>query len=483
MDITTSFTDAIVKDVHWSIESLKSFQDERVGRIEKSDFPISECTAIVQKQENGGYSCKIILKGIYDYTYNRDLRKYGVLDEMRLTLNGASYLINADGIGNISLSLTDPQVITLSVNHIQRGLSSDFDNRLLRLVIPVKSFPELDLCEYLGLQIDSIYTSAGLIEARFGKSTYHLFKYERPNTDECYLFIDNLQPDNFTAFRHNTNAMITALGFITGNLYLDEYFYQTINPAKDYEIEYICYQRLEPSAITHQAILDPSRFREYAEHSGQAFIIEELGLNMSCEVFSSLCMKITDSLEFSRCCRLMIEGNQAKQSLLRAGIYSIGLETITGMVNEEHQDKVNPISDKKLAKKVIDKMLLALQEYDGFIDNYGLDILKSKLNNLNAPTNAKKLSKPFEIYGINLTKADLDILNHRNKFLHGTSPFAEDELPGKTLELGLIVARLWGLLNMLMLKYVGYRGHVKNLPAWILHNRKQDPKEALFIII
>ncbi|TKC56490.1 hypothetical protein FBD94_22475 [Pedobacter hiemivivus] len=483
MDIINEFPDAIVKDVHWSIESIKSFQDEKVGKIEKSDFPISECTAIIQKDGIKGYTFKIILNKIYDYTYNQDLQKYGILDGIRLTINGSGYVIDADGAKNVEISLSDPQVLTLWIAHIQRGEISDFDKRLLRLVIPIKADPQMDLIEYSGLRIGSNYTPAGLIEVSFNKKSYHVFKYEHPNTDDNYLIIDGLEPDDFAMFQHNTIAIITAMGFVSGDLYLDEYFYHTLDKDENYKVDYMCYQQMEESAITNQAILDPLGFQQYVEATGQSRIVEQFGVDMKKAVFSSLCQKIAGSLEFSRCCKLMIEGNQSKQMLLRAGIYSIALETITGIINDQYEDKVNPIADKKLSKTIIDKMLSTLQEYDAFLDDYGLEILKSKLKNLNSPTNAKKLSKPFEIYGVNLTKEDLDILNHRNKFLHGTSPFSEDELPGKTLELGLIVARLWFLLNVLMLKYAGYSGHIKNLPALILFRRKKNPEESLYKII
>ncbi|RZJ90124.1 MAG: hypothetical protein EOO20_09090 [Chryseobacterium sp.] len=483
MDIINDFPDAIVKEVHWSIESIKSFQDEKVGRIEKSDFPISGCIAILEKNGVKGYSCKIILNRIYDDSYNQDLRKYGILDEIRLTINGSGYVINANAVNEVTTTLSDPQVLTMWIDHIQRGEISDFDKRLLRLVIPVKAEPQMDLIEYSSLRIGSNHTRVGLIEVSFNMKSYHVFKHEHPNTDNHYLVIDGLEPDDFGTFQHNTIAIMIAIGFVSGNLYLDEYFYHVLDKGENYKVDYMYYQKMEESAITDQAILDPLGFQQYAEATGQSREVEHFGFNMKKAVFSRLCQRFAGSLEFSRCCRLMIEGNQSKQMLHRAGIYSIALETITGIINDQHEDKINPIADKKLSKTILDKMLFTLQEYDAFLDDYGLEILKSKLKNLNSPTNAKKLSKPFEIYGISLTNEDIDILNHRNKFLHGTSPFPEDELHGKKLELGLIVARLWYLLNVLMLKYAGYSGHIKNLPALILFHRKQHFEDSLFKII
>jgi hypothetical protein len=112
-----------------------------------------------------------------------------------------------------------------------------------------------------------------------------------------------------------------------------------------------------------------------------------------------------------------------------------------------------------------------------------MQILESKISDINKPTNSKKLSVPFEIYKLKLNKDDLNILNHRNKFLHGTSPFSEDELINKQDELNFIIARLNFMLNSLMLKYVGYKGHIINYSAWIQFNRKESVTDHLFKII
>ena len=90
---------------------------------------------------------------------------------------------------------------------------------------------------------------------------------------------------------------------------------------------------------------------------------------------------------------------------------------------------------------------------------------------------------PFELYRIKLNKDDLEILNHRNKFLHGTSPFSEKELKEKDYEIKFIIARLNYMINSLMLKYIGYSGHIINYPAWIQFNRKEKMTDHLFRII
>jgi DNA polymerase III epsilon subunit-like protein len=204
---------------------------------------------------------------------------------------------------------------------------------------------------------------------------------------------------------------------------------------------------------------------------------------MTTSVFSKLCTTIKTKEPYSRCCELIIEGNQSKQVLLRAGIYSIALETLTNIIYEENKEKINPISDKKLAKLIRGKFSEVVKEYDEFISEYGMKIIESKINDINKPTNSKKLSMPFELYRIKLNKDDIEILNHRNKFLHGTSPFGEEELKEKEYEIKFIIARLHYMINSLMLKYIGYSGHIINYPAWIQFNKKEKLTDHLFRII
>ncbi|MFP3633039.1 hypothetical protein SB776_41240, partial [Burkholderia sp. SIMBA_045] len=69
---------------------------------------------------------------------------------------------------------------------------------------------------------------------------------------------------------------------------------------------------------------------------------------------SNLCNIIKNNSAYSRSCQLVIEANNAKQYLLKAGILSIALETITTLVYEENREneKIKPISNKQTAKNI-----------------------------------------------------------------------------------------------------------------------------------
>jgi len=124
-----------------------------------------------------------------------------------------------------------------------------------------------------------------------------------------------------------------------------------------------------------------------------------------------------------------------------------------------------------------------LEEFNQENPEEALKIYTAKINELNNPTNSKKLSYPFQLYKINLSIEEIEILNHRNKFLHGSSPFEETELIDKKYELKFIIAHLKFMINCLMLKYVDYSGHIVNNPALMEYNTKETISNHLFRII
>ncbi|WP_263603674.1 hypothetical protein [Chryseobacterium sp. PET-29] len=210
---------------------------------------------------------------------------------------------------------------------------------------------------------------------------------------------------------------------------------------------------------------------------------EKFSNPFSYDIFSNLCTSIKNNNVFSRCCKLIIEANNTKQYLLKAGILSIALETITTLVYEDNKEKIKPISDKQIAKNLRQSLLNELCKYKEDISEEATKILTSKINEINSPTNSKKLAFPFEYYGITLNEVEKEILNHRNKFLHGTSPFEENLLEQKETELIIIVSHLLFMVNTLILKYINYTGHITHYPSIVEYKFNLPISDKFYRII
>lgn len=467
----------VEKNIYSSLKAIQSLQSEKVYKIISLETPLNDKLATIEKTTGEGFLCKVYCEDLVEPIAGRKSAGYGAFEDFYLESGEDIYFIRSKSVLEISRSLNIPSLLQFKLTHFQKGRAEDFDNKILRLIIPVTNKPKFTALTDKRLKTGNHYLPSGLVEVNFNNERFHLYK--SINDDANYLVIESLNAISFEKFKKASDSVITAYALISGNLYLGEYFYHVIE--EDFNArQLIIYEKNEPAAITDITLLNHIDFKNHLENTTSSKELHHHCVPMSTAVFSSICQTVHNNAIYARCCRFIIEGHQSKQVLLKGGIYSIGIETIAGILYEENSERINPIEDKLLAKKIIGKVRATVNEYDAFISDYGKDILNAKINALNSPTNAKKLSKPFELFGIVLPEEDVSILNTRNKFLHGTSPLAEGEAPE---ELQAIVNKLLFMLMILMLKYAGYYGHIIHYPDWIKYRYISPYSGQLFVVI
>lgn len=467
----------IEKDIFGSIRAIKSLQSEKVYKIKSPETPLDNKLATIEKIGTDDFLCKVYCEDLIEPLAGRNSAGYGAFEDFHLESDEDIYFIRAKSVLEISRSLNIPSLLQFKLTHFQKGQAEDFDNKQLRLIIRVTNKPSFTALTNKRLKIDNHYLPSGLVEVSLNNEPFHLYCSVNDGTN--YLIIESQQPISLDGFKKASDSLITAYALISGNLYLGEYFYHVID--EDFNAEpRVIYEKNEPAAITDVKLLNHNDFRNHLENTTSSKELHHHCVPMTTDVFSSLCQTVHDNKVYARCCRFIIEGHQSKQVLLKGGIYSIGIETIAGILYEENAERINPIEDKKLAKKIIGKVREAISEYDAFISDYGKDILSAKINALNSPTNAKKLSRPFELFGITLPEEDIAVLNTRNKFLHGTSPLENTENPE---ELQSIVNKLLFMLMVLMFKHAGYSGHIIHYPDYIKYRHTSPYSGQLFFTI
>lgn len=471
------------KQVSLSIDAIKSLEKEKAYKTHLPNFPIHKSIATSSKKNKGDFKVKFFVDGIFDYKYMQDFKKFGINEKITFNNDGRICCINANSTKKTSITFSSPKVISISVDNFQQLNNEDYNDKILRLIVPTELEPQFGGFSCKSIHIAGTTIFCGLLEIVVNDKNYHLFKHKNHDTNESFLIIDSLENNDFEEFKTNTSAILLAFGFITGNLFQDEYFYQIIKEDNVIIAEATAYYKKEPSIITNASLFNPMEFRQYLEHLGQEKALDNITLQLKPEVLSRMCELIIKNVTLARSIKLILEGNQTKLLLLKAGIYSIALETITGFISKENTEKLKPIPDKKLSDLMIDKFNKILSEYEGFISDYGNEILKAKIENINSPTNSKKLSKPFEILNLKLTKSEQLILNHRNKFLHGTSPFEETDLENKENDIAYISKKLLTLCNSLILKYCGYSGHLIDYGGYHQLNWEDKVTEHLFKVI
>lgn len=472
------------KVIYNSINEIKSFQSEKVFKIINKDKNIEVFSTVDKNNNEDFFKCKIFLDNpIFDLEELKSIL-FDNNDSLILLKLAQIFTIDFDSITSVKTSFNVPQIFTIHIKKFHSGSLEDFDNKFHRLIIPVEKDLDFDVFSRKHSKVESVI-SLNLIEVKIDDNNYHIYKYSESNKNESFFIIEGQEKQSFSNFRKSCEAIIIAFAFASGPLVQHQNFYQSSDDSEFKNIENIFFENKHSNLLKKRPIINPSDFKRYMKELDNDIKekYKEFSNPFSYEIFSTLCNSIKNNNVYARCCQLVIESNNTKRYLLKAGILSIALETITTLVYEENKGKINPISDKKIAKNLRQDLLNELYKYKDDIPEEATRILTSKINELNSPTNSKKLAFPFEYYGITLNEVEKEILNHRNKFLHGTSPFEENLLDQKETELIIIVSHLLFMVNTLLLKYINYNGHITHNPSIVEHRLKLPLSDELYRII
>ena len=114
-------------------------------------------------------------------------------------------------------------------------------------------------------------------------------------------------------------------------------------------------------------------------------------------------------------------------------------------------------------KELRQAMLAAVKSRsDGWTD-IQRKVIHDRVNNLNSPTNAEKLSKPFDVLKVPLRDQEMEAIILRHKFLHAGRILDPDVVAGDGDAWRTAYAaemRIYTAVNKLLLRYLGYTGPV-----------------------
>ncbi|MEI3789455.1 MULTISPECIES: hypothetical protein [unclassified Chryseobacterium] len=471
------------KYIQLSLNEIESFKSEKLFKIINKDKNIEVFCTVDKSEKDDFFKCKIFLD---TPVLGLDELKNNLFDHnnsLILFMLGEIFTIDYDSIITAKFSFNVPQIFTLHLNKFHSDSIQNFDNKFHRLIIPVEKDLDLDILSTKFSKIESIF-SLSLFETKLDQYNYHIFKYFNDDKKETFFIIEGQEKQSFSNFRKSCESIILAFAFVAGPLIQHQNFYQTSNEVDFKNIENIFFQRKYSNLLFKRPLINPSDFKKYLNQAGEDHNkYQEFSKPFSFDTFSNLCNTIKNNSVYARSCQLVIESNNTKQYLLKAGILSIALETITTLVYEENKEKIKPIPNKQIAKNIRLDLLKEISKYKEEISEEAMKIITSKINEINKPTNSKKLAFPFEYYGITLNEIEKEILNHRNKFLHGTSPFEEVQLEEKQTELLFIISHLLFMVNSLLLKYIGYSGHIAHNPSILEYRKKIPLSDKLYKII
>lgn len=488
----------IQKKIKTTLEEINALKLSQVFKLENEHYLLKGYDVYIDKVERG-YSAKIKFKPFNGYG-STQMHSIELQQPIKLINKEKEYYIPEHSIHlNQQISNIFSEEVNIDIIGTLDRFSTaekdlDFDNTYLRFVIPLGHSLRGKLDEVRGWHYETdlpILENKTLLKVIINEIEYHFFEF-RLGKEESYLVIDSTASCILSEFINISHSILLGHGFLYGNVYLDEGY---ILSSTDKE-----FNRIVNASFS---IYRKSIKTIYRMHTTNAYSVHDMTSKDEAEnmakmeevkkwindiieiegsIFSKLCELIYNKEPISRAVLNTIQGNLLSIEL-KGSAYSIALEAITKVFMEEQNEKSPKPLEKPLFKKLKDKLFVALDEMlPPDIEKYKnvRAILKTRIDNLNSPTNSDKLQKSFDLVGYTLKEYERTALMTRNKFQHGELPASDDTHDVVFKEVYFMTIIMHRLIYTLVLKRIGYEGYIINYPQLHSHITEKDLKEPVF---
>lgn len=290
-----------------------------------------------------------------------------------------------------------------------------------------------------------------------------------------FLSIESDKKQKRNTFWHKAYCILCAIGYLTGKLPGNACFFFAYQNSEMRSFRHFYFTECGPSIrhSYHPVYSNPYGYLHRQREIADDYYTKKKLRPVSRQEFSSLCQKLMDYDAFQNVIVLMMESLSASTGLMPGGL-AMALESLTDIILGDLKVSLRLIQDPLLKKNVLKGLRAVVQSYEKQLGPEAFKILAYRIDNINQGTNRARLKAPFEHVKIRLLKSDLAILETRNDFLHGKIPdirgLGEDRpLLRKTRDCYYAAMRLYTIMNMLILKWIGYDNYVLNNPVLQKH--------------
>lgn len=285
---------------------------------------------------------------------------------------------------------------------------------------------------------------------------------------EYFLAIDSEIKQTFDDFAKKANAVKIGMGYLTGFYAGNQGFFFAYTKKDRKEPKHFRCVALRDSIKSGYSPIYSNAYGYLYNNRPLAKKYQHVLRPVSINEFSLLCEKIHNSLDFSTTLMLMLESSVASLLFMPGG-YAIALETLSDLVIGKTKLKLAPIKDKSLSRKIRKEIYEVLTKNDSTILPDDLGTLHKRIDQLNQTTNKARLKAPFDLLKIEVNDEDLKILETRNDFLHGRVPDLTNAGEKRSTDrinkdLYYCSMKFYTMLNMIILKWIGYNNRVVNYP-------------------
>lgn len=314
----------------------------------------------------------------------------------------------------------------------------------------------------------------GLIVLEIDNLVFHVYRHSQE--DYNLLVIECLNKTDLETFKSISDLTLKSFGFLTGNWHQSEQFIFSYESAEFEKNETIYFESLGNSIISNQEIINPQEYKTFIENDSENRPLLT-SLLFPEKTLSKLVNDLKAKPELERTVELLIEGNGISSPLIRCSIFHVALETIVGLIHSENKKFFEPIKSTENLELLKEELQTIISSNKEKFSEVEFDSLVKKIKYINTPFSKDKFLLAYDLYKIELPENLKKLLNNRNKFLHGKTPYKEGTLKTKMKELDLEAHRVHMLVSILLLKHSNYKGHIKNQAAYRLetHRYYEEP--------
>lgn len=461
------------------LKFIENFSKDKIGTFKKNNSPLDSINNVNVKQSNNEFD--------FEFDFDFYLKNKGKLDSGKIIPKVKfEYDKNIIVLESMFIYTISPPKIIGSVNSIYSDGYSKTKKQYYKFVIPIiKDINIHFTIEEIIFSTDRVTSSRLGTLVKLSEQDVYIILEQDENKNR-FLIIESKKKQSFEDFSSVVFAIRIGLGYVTGYFVGNYGYYFSYSNKKmiEYNHFYFTTLRNEIKTLMYPINTNPYSWTRNNKKYAEKLLKSKKLRPLSILEFSKLCNILLTNDEFTATLLLIIESGKASL-IFRPSGYSIALETLSDIVIGNEKLKLSPINSKPVCKKFRKDLNDVLDKYSSCESFRDVKTLKGRIEHINQMTNGERLKAPFSILEIDLLDEDLKVISSRNDFLHGRVPDFKDLGVNRSIELKdydlyYATVRLYTLLNLLILKMIGFDNYVLNFAKIFEKDTKYKVKEKYY---
>lgn len=332
-------------------------------------------------------------------------------------------------------------------------------------------------------------TSCGLIPIHFDLGVIHVYPVHIE--ESYYLAIESQFVCSYDDMQRYIYSISLSLGLVTSVITFD-FAYIFASTSKNFEKDiYSGFSEMRKSIKGQYYFFTTNIYSletalkynkvEYALsqiHDGNGQVLSNLQDWMQLDEFERIVLMLYGNDDLARAVLILIESSTFALDY-EGAMCAVALETICSVLYNTTQGTF--LKNDRWKNCVVPKfedLIKQLLDSEAISEEHAATMRK-KLNGLNMPTNGDKLSVPFENRGYTLSKSEKEVIQKRNRFLHGhiighTYDEAYKEILYSCMELQKLCA-------ILLFREAGFKGYIINNAVLMGLEQAVNDKEPILV--